>query len=81
MQVLGYVLQFILGPLSTCGRDGHDIKCADEVVRNCHFRVTGWLADQMENSLIHSSHVTRCAKCEAPRDPIGELQKYPVRDT
>ena len=81
MQVLHDLFNFMLHPLSTSARDGHDIKCGDEVVRNCYFRIAGWLADHMENSAIHGIYATRCAICEAPQDHMGELEKYPLRDT
>ena len=81
MQVLGYLVKCIISSLSTSVRDAHDIKCGDEVVRNCYFRDPAWLADQFENSAIHSIYAAWCAKCEAPRDRIGELQKYPLRYT
>ena len=81
MLVLHDLLQVILRPLLTSARDGHHIKCGDEVVRNCYFRVAGWLADHMENSAIHGIYATRCAICEAPQNRMGELEKYPLRDT
>ena len=43
MQVLHDLLKFILRLLSTSARDGHDIKCRDEVVRNSYFRVCNGL--------------------------------------
>jgi len=80
LQVLHDLLNFVLRPLSSSTRDGHVIKCGDEVVRKCYFQVAGWLADHMENSVIHEIYTTRCAICESPQDRLGDLQKYPLRD-
>ena len=68
MQVLHDLLKFVLRPLSNSALDGHNIKCGDEVVRRCYFRVAGWLADHMENSVIHGIYTTRCTICESPQD-------------
>ena len=37
MQVLYDLLKFVLRPLSNSARDGHNIKCGDEVVKRCYF--------------------------------------------
>jgi len=80
MQVLHDLLKLVLHPLSNSARDGYNIKCGDEVVRRCYFRVAGWLADHMENSTIHGIYTTRCTICESAQDRLGNLQKYPLRD-
>jgi hypothetical protein len=79
-QVLHDLLKFVLSPLSNSARDGMPIKCADEVIRNCHFRVAGWLADNMENASIHAVYANRYPICEAPQDKLGDLQQYPMRE-
>ena len=66
LQVLQDLLKFVLHPLSSSARDGHDIKHGDDVVRKCYFWVAGWLADHMANSTIHGIYTTRCAICELP---------------
>ncbi|KAF8415072.1 hypothetical protein EV426DRAFT_541794 [Tirmania nivea] len=53
IQVIHDLLTFVLRPLSNTARDGHNVKCCDEVIRRCYFQVAGWLADHMENSTIH----------------------------
>jgi len=73
LQVLHDLLKFVLRPLFSSARDGHVIKCGNEVVRKCYFRVAGWLADHMENSAIHGIYTTRCAICESPQDRLGDL--------
>jgi len=80
LQVLHDLLKFVLHSLSSSARDGHDIKCGDDVVRKCYFRVAGWLADHMENSVIHGIYTTKFTLCELPQDWLGDLQKYPLHD-
>jgi len=80
MQVLHNSLKFVPRPLSNSALDGHNIKYGDEVVRRCYFRVAGWLADHMENSVIHGIYTTRCTICKSPQDRLGDLHKYPLRD-
>jgi len=81
LQVLHDLLKFVLHPLSNSTQDRHDIKCGDEVVRKCYFRVAGWLADHMENSAIYRIYSTRCTICKSPQDWLSDLQKYHLCDT
>jgi len=66
MQVPHDLLRFLLRPLSSVAQDGLKIKCADEVTRECYFQVAGWLADYLENSMLHGIYTTRCLICESP---------------
>jgi len=47
IEVLHELLTFILHPLSDTARGGLGISCGDGIIRECHFRVAGWLADHM----------------------------------
>ena len=80
MQIVHSLLKFILRQLSHVARDGTQVKCADEVIRNCYFRVNGWLADHMENATIHSTYTNQCPICECPVDKLGEVVPHPVRN-
>ncbi|KAF8415030.1 hypothetical protein EV426DRAFT_579132 [Tirmania nivea] len=72
--------KFILRPLSDAAQDGLKVKCADEVIRKCHFRVASWLADHMENATIHGIYATRCPICECPQEQLGQFQEHPVHN-
>jgi len=67
IEVLHELPTFILRPLSDVARGGLGISCGDGIIRECHFRVAGWLADHMENSTIHGIYSTRCPMCEFPQ--------------
>jgi len=72
------LLRFILRLLSSAAQDGLKIKYADEITRKCYFWVAGWLADHMENSILHGIYATRCPICESPQDKLGCFQEYPL---
>ena len=80
VQVIHDLLRYIIRPLSNDAKDGVHLQCGDEVVRNCYFRVAGWLADHMETSTIHAIYANRCPMCESPPPNLGDLQKHPMRD-
>ena len=58
IKVLHSLLEVILRPLSNKAQDGIQVKCADEVIRSCDFRVAARLANHMENSTIHCTYST-----------------------
>ena len=74
------LLEVILRPLSNEVQDGIQVKCADEVIRNCYFRVAARLVDHMENSRIQSTYSTRCHICECPVHMLGQSAPHPLRN-
>src|SRR6266576_3849817 len=80
IEVVHSLLQFILRPLSNERQDGVEVRCTDEVIRNCYFRVAAWLADHMENSIIYSTYSNQCPICECPVHELGEPAQYPLRN-
>ena len=65
VQVIHDLLRYIIRPLS------NDAK--HEVVRNCYFRVAGWLADHMANFTIHVIYANKCPICECPPQNLCDL--------
>ena len=80
IKVLHSLLEVILRPLSNKAQDGIQVKCADEVIRSCYFRVAAWLADHMENSTIYYTYSTQCPICECPVHMVGESAPHPLRN-
>ena len=78
IQVLHSLVEVILRPLSNEVQDEIQVKCADEVIRNCCFRDAAWLANYMENSTIHSTYSTRSPICECPVHMLGESAPHPL---
>lgn len=61
--------------------------CCDEKVRKSVLKLSAWLADQMENVMIHGILSNRCPICIGPPNEFGELpdaiydtQPYPTVD-
>jgi len=50
-----------------------EIVSCNEKVRNYILMLCGWLADHMENVMIHGISSNRCHICIAPPDQFGEL--------
>jgi len=80
IQVHHDLLRFLLSLLSSAAQNRLKIKCADEVTRECYFRVAGWLVDHLENSILHGIYATRCPICESPQDKLSCLQEYPLHN-
>ena len=80
IKVLHSLLEIILRPLSNKAQDGIQVKYADEVIQSCYFRVAAWLADHMENSIIHCTYSTRCPIYECPVHMLGESAPHPLRN-
>ena len=80
IKVLHSLLEVILRPLSNKAQDGIQVKCADEVIRSCYFRVAVWLADHMENSTIHCTYSTGYPICECPVHVLEESAPHLLRN-
>ena len=78
LQITHEILSSILSPLSD-GRSqkGIEMVCCDEKVRSCVPKLSAWLADHMENVMIHGITSNRCPICIAPPDEFGELPDVP----
>ena len=82
LQVIHEIISRILSPLSdAASRRGIQMVCCDEKVRRCVPRLTCWLADHMENAILHCVATNRCPSCIAPVGEFGEIpnQAYNFR--
>ena len=74
LQITHEILSSILSPLSDArGQQGVEMVCCDENVPSCIPKLSAWLADHMENVMIHGITSNRCPICIAPPDEFGEL--------
>ncbi|KAF8432615.1 hypothetical protein BGX38DRAFT_1077160, partial [Terfezia claveryi] len=71
LQVTHEILSSILSPLADASQQGIDMVCCDEKVRKCVPRLSAWLADHMENVMIHGILSNRCPVCIAPPNEFG----------
>ena len=78
LQTLHDIISRVLSPLSDAGSHiGIEMVCCDEKVRKCIPRLTGWLADHMENANLHCIATNQCPICIAPNNELGELPDIP----
>ena len=83
IQVLHRILWDILCPLADFCRplkvtDGLRMECCDSKIRLCFPVLCSWLADHMENTVIHGIMANRCAICPCPVENLGELPDNPI---
>jgi len=65
----------ILSPLSDARiQQGVEMVCCNENVQSCVPKLSAWLADHMENVMIHSITSNHCPICIALPDKFVELQ-------
>ena len=65
------VFDFIFEPIKTPATEGTPIDCADGKIRRCFPILSGWIADHMENVLLHGIKSNACPKCEIPTEALG----------
>ncbi|KAF8460148.1 hypothetical protein BDZ91DRAFT_785483 [Kalaharituber pfeilii] len=81
LQVIHDILTHILHPLTDMKcQKGIEMICADEQVRLCFPRLCCWLADHMENAILHGIYQTVCISCTVPAKALGNGDKYPDCD-
>jgi len=77
LQVTHEIISSILSPLcnvsDVTSQSSIEMVCCNEKVQNCIPMLCGWLADHMENVMIHGISSNRCLICIAPPDQFGEL--------
>ncbi|KAF8441128.1 hypothetical protein BGX38DRAFT_1096931, partial [Terfezia claveryi] len=67
-------LDRILGhPVEAQELDAPQMVCCDKKVCNCVPKLSGWLADYMENVMIHGILSNRCPVCIAPPNEFRDL--------
>jgi len=77
-QVTHEIISHILSPLSDePSQRGIEIVCCDETIWKCVPKLCSWLADHMENVMIHGIYSNRCPICIAPPDQFGDLPDTP----
>jgi len=75
------VFELIFTPLQGVAHSGVPIDCADRKVRLCFPILSAWIADHMENVVLHGLKCNACPKCEVPTYELGTNAKnYRTRD-
>ena len=82
LQTVHDVLAHLLKPLSDVKcQTGYEMVCADGNVRLCYPKLFCWLADHMENAMIHCMSGHCCPVCTTPTEELGEylVTSYSIR--
>jgi len=69
------VFKLIFAPLQDVAHAGIAIDCADGKVRQCFPMLSAWIADHMENVVLHGLKTNACPKCEVPTHELGTNAK------
>ncbi|RPB06760.1 hypothetical protein P167DRAFT_496965, partial [Morchella conica CCBAS932] len=56
--------QMIFQSIRECSQEGELIACADGYERLCFLVLSGWIADQPENSNLQNISTSSCPRCE-----------------
>ncbi|KAJ7926370.1 hypothetical protein B0H13DRAFT_2229408 [Mycena leptocephala] len=70
----------ILAPLKEAGATGIPMTSGDGVTRRGHPIYATFVGDYPELVLVTGVKTGECPTCEVPRDELGELTDYPLRD-
>jgi len=65
------LFQLIFEPVKATAVEGVPIDCADGKIQRSFPILSGWLADHMENVLLHGIKSNACSKCEVPTEHLG----------
>jgi len=70
-------MQNALGPISSYGETGIEMKSGDGVWRRCHPIFAIFVGDYPEQFLVTCTYNGRCPKCTVPLGQLGEYQTFP----
>jgi len=75
------VFELIFESLKDTTLEGVPIDCADGKIWRCFPILSRWIADHMENAMLHGIKSKACPKCEVPLEELGRgANRYRARD-
>ena len=72
-------MQNALGPISSFGETGLEMKCGNGVWRQCHPILANFVGDHPEQALVTCTYNGRCSKCKVPLGQLGQYKTFPRR--
>jgi hypothetical protein len=72
-------MQNALGPISSYGETGIEMKSGDGVWRRCHPIFAVFVGDYPEQVLMTCTYTGRCPKCKVPLGRLGKYETFPRR--
>ena len=81
-EILEGVFSLIFEPLEAIAKFGKEMNCSDGMVRQCFLVLAAWIADHVENEILHGLKRMSCVVCEVPVERLGSNAEevYPTRD-
>ena len=70
-EILCDLIEAIFAPMAALGNSGLEVECADEKVRLCFLRLGAWIADHLENVILHGIQQNQYAVCEVRAEQLG----------
>jgi hypothetical protein len=70
-EILCDLMEAIFAPMVALGNSGIEVECADGKVRLCFLRLAAWIADHLENVMLHGIQQNQCAVCEVRPEQLG----------
>ncbi len=75
-------LTMVFEPLQKVFSTGLDLDCINSFIMFCFLRLTAWMADTPEQSLLTSLIGGFCPVCTAPKDCMGkQIETWAVRES
>ena len=78
-ETLQLVFQLLFEPLQDVARKGVNIDWADSKVRRSFPVLSAWIADHMENVVLHVVKFHSCPKCKVLPWELGKDDRYSAR--
>jgi hypothetical protein len=69
----------VLGPITSYGETGLDLRSGDGVWRRCHPIFATFVGDYPEQVLVTCTYNGRCPKCTVPYGQLGTYEAFPPR--
>jgi hypothetical protein len=70
-------IQTLLGPISSYGETGIEMKSGNGVWQRCHPIFAVFVDNYPEQALVTCTYNGRCPKCKVPLGQLGEYQTFP----
>ena len=79
--ILQDIFELLFAPLQDPAHDSVPIDCVNGKVQRCFPLLATWIANHIENVVLHEIKSNVCPRCEVPAvELVTNMKVYPVRD-